>query len=220
MAEELLEFMVQKLRDLAYFVPAVIDHIGFAVTGQKDIKQCQDNIYCSNNWEAAFDYGKTAKYLKKMDKDITLYNKVAQRCAVIYEDRQLNKKVNDFFIMHSGELLNGLDSLVDYGKSLEEIHRYIDFVNSYECFKNNTSLDCEQDQKSIINAYNLVKSVHETRGTDDFYRICEGFFEEMERAVDQGKNSDEKKEYLRKYCNEVSDKMLQNASDLMVVTNA
>lgn len=76
------------------------------------------------------------------------------------------------------------------------------------------------DWKRVNRATKLVYKIHQNKSMYDQGQILVGFYEELNRAVSQGNNLDEKVKMLRQYCDEVEEQMKDNAEELMVVTNA
>lgn len=75
------------------------------------------------------------------------------------------------------------------------------------------------DLLKVKKTFSLVMEIHRERDRDDSHKIIEGFFEEMNRVIYQGKDYKAQAKYLRQYCKEVEKQMKDNAKDLMVITN-
>lgn len=72
------------------------------------------------------------------------------------------------------------------------------------------------DMDLIDETYSLVESIHGER--KKFYvELREGFYKELNRAIDQGRNFKSKSRNVRRYCNEVQSKIKQRAEELMFV---
>lgn len=76
------------------------------------------------------------------------------------------------------------------------------------------------DHHLMTKTLKLISEIHKKRDHGAIKTIEQGFKEELNRSVSLGYNLQSKLGYLRRYCSEVTDKMKNQASDLMVVTNA
>lgn len=84
-----------------------------------------------------------------------------------------------------------------------------------EDFKENI----RDEWKYILRARRLVSEIHKKREPMDKGKILDGFYQELNRAIAQGNNYQEKVEMLMGYCNEVEQQMIDRADELMVMHN-
>lgn len=71
------------------------------------------------------------------------------------------------------------------------------------------------DLDLVRETLDFVLNVHNNRTVQQRNQIEEGFYDELQRAMDQG----DKSYMLRQYCIEVKNRIKENVGDLMVVTN-
>lgn len=101
-------------------------------------------------------------------------------------------------------------------KNPSVIHRLEDYIANRLMVDIKVSYD---ELELITNTYNLMAEIHKERSYGYFNQIREGFFKELNRAINQETNYNKQIKNLRIYCREVQGKLLDNASDLMVVTD-
>lgn len=71
----------------------------------------------------------------------------------------------------------------------------------------------------IIETTDFIERIHSQRGPRSMENIRSGFYTEMNRAISQGRNYNQKLGMIHVYCSEVKQRIMDNASELMVVTN-
>lgn len=74
------------------------------------------------------------------------------------------------------------------------------------------------DYTLVNDVYRLIMDIHKSRNAKERYTLQSEFFVEMNRAMVQ--NPKDKIRTLRQYCNEVRQKLMERADELMVVSNA
>lgn len=77
-----------------------------------------------------------------------------------------------------------------------------------------------EDIQLVSRAWGLVREIHQNRESKDLARISTGFKNELDRSISQGSGIKSKLNYLRQYCKEVTEKLLNDASELMVIYDA
>lgn len=78
----------------------------------------------------------------------------------------------------------------------------------------------DHKELELINSVQLVvMDVHRARSTDDLKKIVRGYYHEMNRAISQGNNYQNKVENIRIYCREVRKHIYQEAHELMVMSD-
>lgn len=93
-------------------------------------------------------------------------------------------------------------------------------TNVYSNVRKKVDLDLSYDHlELILQTYEFVLDIHQERNTDDRVKILDGFYQELNRSVAQGRNYKEKVELLEQYCNEVKQRVQDEASELMVMHN-
>lgn len=127
-----------------------------------------------------------------------------------------NKNVGD---LDFDGLLNNADQIKD-GKLVEEIlttdlaqyrfHIYDDVFRRQASFS---------DLRKIKETYELVMDIHRDRKNPHRGEIMNGFKSELNRAIDQGYDINQKSKMLELYCKEVKKEIRNRAEELMVVTN-
>lgn len=75
------------------------------------------------------------------------------------------------------------------------------------------------DLDEMQQTWTTISEIH--KGKSSYYRkmILKSYCDELNRAVNQGINPKEKIQFFRQYVREVRQRVIKNASDLMVVTN-
>lgn len=76
-----------------------------------------------------------------------------------------------------------------------------------------------EDLDILRKSYKTVMEIHSERKNKQRMDIIAGYYEQLNRAISQGNNLQNKRKYFRRYCAEVSRKIIENASDLMVITD-
>lgn len=79
-----------------------------------------------------------------------------------------------------------------------------------------TQLDYK-DLELVKDTLTFVQNVHKKR--ESLEDINKGFYQELNRSIDQGSDYKSKIRNLRRYCNEVQQRVRDEAEELMVVTN-
>lgn len=74
-----------------------------------------------------------------------------------------------------------------------------------------------QDLDKIVAIEQLILNIHEKRNQRQQREISDGFYKELNRSVHQGRNLKQRINNLRRYCNEVEDKVKKNVEELMFV---
>lgn len=101
--------------------------------------------------------------------------------------------------------------------TIETIQRLVDL--DYEC-RDFIDMDLKKEDVDLVNqTYAFVRIVHELRFYEDKTKVANGFFDELERSMDQGTDYNSKVRNLRVYCNEVQKQMQQNIEELMVMND-
>lgn len=146
-------------------------------------------------------------------------------CAVI------NKYINHEFVWDyvTNFSVQTLDRLMKNHvyKLVTKVPQTIDFIDIGEysevAFYLNPDIIENSDIKTISlisRTHQMIMSIHEERGSIQKDQISRGFFDEMNRTYLQGYDLKSRFRYLKQYCKEVQARMHENASELMVVTNA
>lgn len=115
------------------------------------------------------------------------------------------------------------EKIINSNKPNELVKRILS--NNYSEIKGKINATFEKelnydDLDKLNSCYQLVKGIHKDRKQGDMWKIDEGFFGELNRALSQGYYVKDRKKLFHQYCNEVSAKMRENAHELMVVNNA
>lgn len=74
-----------------------------------------------------------------------------------------------------------------------------------------------KDIELVENTLDFVLGIHEERSEDSKLEIEEAFYDELNRAMDQGTDEQSRIQNLREYCRQVRYRMEQNADELMVM---
>lgn len=77
-----------------------------------------------------------------------------------------------------------------------------------------------EDLDLVYDTVALIKEIHQKRNPNHRLWLIGSFYQELNRAINQGNSYRAKIGNLRQYCREVQKEMKQNIEDLMVVTNA
>lgn len=81
--------------------------------------------------------------------------------------------------------------------------------------------NCTQKEFDVVRStYTFIEGIHREREIGAKEVIGDYFFEELTRAYNQGNDVDSKLGYLHQFCKEVKQRMMDNASDLMVIKSA
>lgn len=78
---------------------------------------------------------------------------------------------------------------------------------------------CEEisftDMDIVSDTCKYLREIHAKREVDDYNKIIDGFFLEMNRAINQGRNLKQKLRYFKQYCFEVREQVKENVEELM-----
>lgn len=75
----------------------------------------------------------------------------------------------------------------------------------------------DDELEYIVHTVDLITEIHRKRGPGHYKMILDGYFAELNRAISQGNDDEEKVEMLKQYCEDVEKQIRENASDLMVM---
>lgn len=75
-----------------------------------------------------------------------------------------------------------------------------------------------QEMEIVLDTIDLIHEVHKKREKNQLCRIVNGFYQELDRAVNQGNDYNSRLKMLKEYCNDVQKQMRDNVDELMVIT--
>lgn len=154
----------------------------------------------------------SAGYITLMHQIFNKYNKYS---------KIIDKAITDWFSINVSELLhkNAYDYIersIDKGAAIRKLIKtdYISIRSSIDDAIVSEELDYK-DLDRMVSVENFIHEVHKRRDPDSLGKVHLGYYEELNRAVDQGRNLKEKIRYFRRYLNEVEQQMQDNVGELM-----
>lgn len=180
------------------------DILDFLEVYKEDTKHVQSTLWKAYNF--GISEGKVANKVFKI--------------AIKYKDNNFNKILPKLHLDY--EIC--LDEFLT-DRAFNAIKEDPDFINAlinkkYVSCLNLISYKFEYDEMDIaIDTHNFIENFHRNRTIGQRMQIKNSFFDELNRAVEQGYNHKEKVEMMEIYCKEVKEQMLKRADEIMVVTD-